>query len=192
MNWIIYWIESPQLFFDLIIVLNKFWLTNIESNIELNPFLPKFKLWFELFWVSIMAKLLSQNYNQVTWIRVDITAYWVVPPLKTTQPEHFPDSWILRLFISICSTFFYIFSCFCWSWSCGRVSLECEWLEGILARTRCPPLILLMKSQISVTHSRRLHTGIAPHGTSHKLCTFYFHPSKRHIALCSLVLFLSS
>ena len=56
LNWIIYWIESPQLFLNWIIVWIEFWETNIESNIELNPFLPKFKLWIESFWVSIMAK----------------------------------------------------------------------------------------------------------------------------------------
>ena len=55
LNWIIYWIESPQLFLNWIIVWIEFWETNIESNIELNPILPKFKLWIESFWVSIMA-----------------------------------------------------------------------------------------------------------------------------------------
>ena len=55
LNWIIYWIESPQFFLNWIIVWIEFWETNIESNIELNPFLPKFKLWIESFWVSIMA-----------------------------------------------------------------------------------------------------------------------------------------
>ena len=56
LNWIIYWIESPQFFLNWIIVWIEFWETNIESIIELNPFLPKFKLWIESFWVSIMAK----------------------------------------------------------------------------------------------------------------------------------------
>ena len=55
LNWIIYWIESPQFFLNWIIVWIEFWETNIESIIELNPFLPKFKLWIESFWVSIMA-----------------------------------------------------------------------------------------------------------------------------------------
>ena len=53
----------------------KFWLTNIESNIELNPFLPNFKLWFELFLGLDRGYTTSQNYNQVTWIRIDIAAY---------------------------------------------------------------------------------------------------------------------
>ena len=55
LNWIIYWIESPQFVLNLIIVWIEFWETNIEWNIELNQFFPKFKLWIELFWVSIMA-----------------------------------------------------------------------------------------------------------------------------------------
>ena len=55
LNWIIYWIESPQLFLNWIIVWIEFWETNIESNIELNQFLPKFKLWIESFWVSNRA-----------------------------------------------------------------------------------------------------------------------------------------
>ena len=70
LNWIIYWIESPQLFLNWIIVWIEFWETNIESNIELNPILPKFKLWIESFWVSIMAILTpGSRYIKDIWRR---------------------------------------------------------------------------------------------------------------------------
>ena len=69
LNWIIYWIESPQLFLNWIIVWIEFWETNIESNIELNPILPKFKLWIESFWVSIMATPTS---SYMLWMPVSI------------------------------------------------------------------------------------------------------------------------
>ena len=56
-NGIVFWIESPHFLVLYVFELTFGWPI-------LNPFLPKFQLWIELLWVSIMA-----NNNQVNNIR---------------------------------------------------------------------------------------------------------------------------
>ena len=76
LNWIIFLIESSDLFWNWITVCIEFWAINIESNIKLNHFLAKFKHWIESNRLSPRAipkavfKVLRNTYPGKTWCQI--------------------------------------------------------------------------------------------------------------------------
>ena len=57
LNWIIFWIESPEFILNWIIFWIESWVKQYWIEYWMNHFLAKFKYWIESDWVSFTTKL---------------------------------------------------------------------------------------------------------------------------------------
>ena len=57
LNWIIFWIESPEFILNWIIFWIESWVKQYWIEYWMNHFLAKFKYWIESDWVSLTTKL---------------------------------------------------------------------------------------------------------------------------------------
>ena len=70
LNWIIFWIESVELFLNWILFWIESWLKQYWIEYWMNHFLAKFKHWIESDWVSPTTKLNPQVWQH--WERVKL------------------------------------------------------------------------------------------------------------------------
>ena len=56
LNWIIFWIESPEFILNWIIFWNESWVKRYWIEYWMNHFLAKFKYWIESDWVSFTTR----------------------------------------------------------------------------------------------------------------------------------------
>ena len=63
LNWIIFWIESPEFILNWIIFWIESWVKQYWIEYWMNHFLAKFKYWIESDWVSLTTSQ-TTNYNK--------------------------------------------------------------------------------------------------------------------------------
>ena len=69
LNWIIFWIESPEFILNWIIFWIESWVKQYWIEYWMNHFLAKFKYWIESDWVSFTTSILGVCPDKSLWIQ---------------------------------------------------------------------------------------------------------------------------
>ena len=65
LNWIIFWIESPEFILNWIIFWIESWVKQYWIEYWMNHFLAKFKYWIESDWVSFTTRMKSDSFRSI-------------------------------------------------------------------------------------------------------------------------------
>ena len=89
LDWIINWNESPPMFLKWIIIWIEFWSAIIESDIELNQLLPKFKHWIESNGTSFQTLLTLFFLLQLNLMKHILIFLGLLPKASSYLPRFF-------------------------------------------------------------------------------------------------------
>ena len=91
LNWIIFWIESPEFILNWIIFWIESWVKQYWIEYWMNHFLAKFKYWIESDWVSFATTPLPQHSHP--WYPIKLGLIWRQKMVQKQFATHLSFNW---------------------------------------------------------------------------------------------------